>query len=74
MRRCERNNYADTKVSGEGGGGSGPGTGMQIPCSHGADPRAGQICGGLCLMGQTLHWNKVKMLLREQQQEQPVMN
>ena len=31
MRRCERNNSADTKVSEEGGGGGAPGTGAEIP-------------------------------------------
>ena len=31
VRRCERNNSADTKVSEEGGGGGAPGTGAEIP-------------------------------------------
>ncbi|KAK4807043.1 hypothetical protein QYF61_018384 [Mycteria americana] len=31
VRICERNNYADTKVSEEGGGGGAPGTGAEIP-------------------------------------------
>ncbi|GAB0206975.1 hypothetical protein GRJ2_003163100 [Grus japonensis] len=31
VRRCERNNFADTKVSEEGGGGGGPGAGAEIP-------------------------------------------
>ena len=31
VKRCERNNSADTKVSEEGGGGSGPGAGAEIP-------------------------------------------
>ena len=31
MRRCERNNSADTKVREEGGGGGAPGTGAEIP-------------------------------------------
>ena len=31
MRRCERNNSADTKVSEEGGGGGAPGAGAEIP-------------------------------------------
>ncbi|GAB0184744.1 hypothetical protein GRJ2_000939700 [Grus japonensis] len=31
VRRCERNNSADTKVSAEGGGGRAPGTGAEIP-------------------------------------------
>ena len=31
MRRCERNNSADTKVREEGGGGGAPGAGAEIP-------------------------------------------
>ncbi|GAB0186509.1 acid sphingomyelinase-like phosphodiesterase 3b [Grus japonensis] len=31
VRRCERNNSADTKTSEEGGGGGAPGTGAEIP-------------------------------------------
>ena len=31
VRRCERNNSADTKVSEEGGGGGAPGAGAEIP-------------------------------------------
>ncbi|GAB0209503.1 AN1-type zinc finger protein 5-like [Grus japonensis] len=31
VRICERNNYVDTKVSEEGGGGDAPGTGAEIP-------------------------------------------
>ncbi|GAB0183796.1 acid sphingomyelinase-like phosphodiesterase 3b [Grus japonensis] len=31
VRRCERNNSADTKVSEEGGGGGAPGSGAEIP-------------------------------------------
>ena len=31
VRRCERNNSEDTKVSEEGGGGGAPGTGAEIP-------------------------------------------
>ena len=31
MRRCERNNSADTQVSEEGGGGGAPGAGAEIP-------------------------------------------
>ncbi|GAB0182692.1 junction-mediating and -regulatory protein-like [Grus japonensis] len=31
MRRCERNNFADTKVSEDGGGGGAPGTRAKIP-------------------------------------------
>ncbi|GAB0205881.1 acid sphingomyelinase-like phosphodiesterase 3b [Grus japonensis] len=31
VRRCERNNPADTKVSAEGGGGRAPGTRAEIP-------------------------------------------
>ena len=31
VRRCERNNSADTKVSEEGGGGGAPGTRAEIP-------------------------------------------
>ena len=31
LRRCERNNSADTKVSEEGGGGGAPGAGAEIP-------------------------------------------
>ncbi|KAK4811345.1 hypothetical protein QYF61_027574 [Mycteria americana] len=31
VRICERNNYADTKVSEEGGGGGAPGAGAEIP-------------------------------------------
>ncbi|GAB0209072.1 epimerase family protein SDR39U1 [Grus japonensis] len=31
VRRCERNNFADTKVSEEGGGGGAPGTRAKIP-------------------------------------------
>ncbi|GAB0179801.1 epimerase family protein SDR39U1 [Grus japonensis] len=31
VRRCERNNSADTQVSEEGGGGGAPGTGAEIP-------------------------------------------
>ena len=31
MRRCERKNSADTKVSEEGGGGGAPGSGAEIP-------------------------------------------
>ncbi|GAB0203441.1 hypothetical protein GRJ2_002809700 [Grus japonensis] len=31
VRRCERNNFADTKVSEEGEGGGAPGTGAEIP-------------------------------------------
>ncbi|GAB0180767.1 E3 ubiquitin-protein ligase MARCHF3 [Grus japonensis] len=31
VRRCERNNSADTKVSEEGGAGGAPGTGAEIP-------------------------------------------
>ena len=31
MRRCERNNSTDTKVSEEGGAGGAPGAGAEIP-------------------------------------------
>ncbi|GAB0177095.1 epimerase family protein SDR39U1 [Grus japonensis] len=31
MRRCERNNSADTKVSADGGAGGAPGAGAEIP-------------------------------------------
>ena len=31
MRICEKNSFADTKVSKEGGGGGAPGTGTEIP-------------------------------------------
>ncbi|GAB0205655.1 hypothetical protein GRJ2_003031100 [Grus japonensis] len=31
VRRCERNNFAGTKVSAEGGAGGAPGTGAEIP-------------------------------------------
>ena len=31
VRKCERNNSADTKVNAEGGGGGAPGAGAEIP-------------------------------------------
>ncbi|KAJ7400493.1 hypothetical protein BTVI_105044 [Pitangus sulphuratus] len=34
MITCERNTYANTKVSGEGGGEGGPGTIAKIPLQH----------------------------------------
>ena len=34
VRKCERNNCADTKVSEEGGGGGAPGARAEIPMCH----------------------------------------